>query len=172
MTLNNPHIIDRASSDQQPLALRAVADADQTFLAELYAASRPELDGLRCQGDVFNQLIAMQQRVQLAGLLQNFPTAQQLVIESNQQPLGRLVVDWGDKDIRVVDIAVVTSVRRSGVANAVLRALQHAAAAEGLRLSLAVAISNAPAQALYHGLGFQREQQDALFDQLVWQATP
>ena len=172
MTLNNPHIIDRAGCDQPPLTLRAITAADQAFLADLYAASRPELDGLRGQGDVFQQIIAMQQRVQLAGLLQNFPNAQQLVIESDQQPVGRLVVDWGDKDIRVVDIAVAPSAQRSGVASAVLRALQHAAAAASLRLSLAVAISNAPAQALYRGLGFQREQQDALFDQLVWQATP
>ena len=172
MTLNNPHIIDWAGSDQPRLSLRSITNADQTFLADLYAASRPDLDGLRGQGDVFNQLIAMQQRVQLAGLLQNFPDAQQLVIESDQQPVGRLVVDWGDADVRVVDIAVAPNAKRSGVASAVLRAMQQVAATSNLQVSLAVANSNAPAQALYRALGFQLRQQDTLFDQLFWQPTP
>jgi ribosomal protein S18 acetylase RimI-like enzyme len=191
MTLNDPFIIDRQSGANQPiqqgqwdiaqlpftlspsplLALRAINHTDQAFLTDLYAVSRPELEGLRSQGAVFDQLMAMQMRAQQLGLASTFPDAQQLVIERQQQAVGKLVVDWGDADVRVVDIAVALGARRSGVARAVLVALQHAAAAAGLRVSLAVATSNAPAQALYRGLGFQVKQQDALFEQLVWQAA-
>ncbi|WEN16599.1 GNAT family N-acetyltransferase [Rhodanobacter sp. AS-Z3] len=58
------------------------------------------------------------------------------------------------------DLFVSASVRRRGVAGALLRAAAEQARALGAAsLSLATALDNAPAQALYESLGWQRDEQ-------------
>ncbi|OOG57354.1 GNAT family N-acetyltransferase [Rhodanobacter sp. C03] len=58
------------------------------------------------------------------------------------------------------DLFVVPSARRQGVAAALLTAAtEHARALGAASLSLSTALDNAPAQALYESLGWQRERQ-------------
>ena len=58
------------------------------------------------------------------------------------------------------DVFVAASARRQGVAAALLTAAaEHARALGAASLSLSTALDNAPAQALYESLGWQRERQ-------------
>lgn len=58
------------------------------------------------------------------------------------------------------DLFVVPSARRQGVAAALLTAAaSHARMLGAANLSLSTALNNAPAQALYESLGWQRDQQ-------------
>ncbi|MEO8998063.1 MAG: GNAT family N-acetyltransferase [Rhodanobacter sp.] len=58
------------------------------------------------------------------------------------------------------DLFVVSSSRRRGVAAALLgAAMEHARALGAASLSLSTALDNAPAQALYESLGWQRDRQ-------------
>jgi len=58
------------------------------------------------------------------------------------------------------DMFVAPQARRQGVAAALLReAAAHARALGAASLSLSTALDNAPAQALYEGLGWERDQQ-------------
>lgn len=58
------------------------------------------------------------------------------------------------------DLFVSPDVRRRGVAAALLRAAaNHARALGAVGLSLSTALDNAPAQALYESLGWQRERE-------------
>ncbi len=58
------------------------------------------------------------------------------------------------------DLFVITTVRRQGVAAALLKAAaEHARALGAASLSLSTALDNAPAQALYESLGWQRDRQ-------------
>jgi len=58
------------------------------------------------------------------------------------------------------DVYVAPSARRQGVAAALLTAAaEHARALGAASLSLSTALDNAPAQALYESLGWQRERQ-------------
>jgi GNAT superfamily N-acetyltransferase len=58
------------------------------------------------------------------------------------------------------DLFVAASARRQGVAAALLgAATEHARALGAASLSLSTALDNAPAQALYESLGWQRDRQ-------------
>ena len=58
------------------------------------------------------------------------------------------------------DLFVAVQARRQGVASALLRAAaEHAHALGAASLSLSTALDNAPAQALYEALGWQRDRQ-------------
>ncbi|OOG40732.1 GNAT family N-acetyltransferase [Rhodanobacter sp. C05] len=58
------------------------------------------------------------------------------------------------------DLFVVSSARRQGVAAALLTAAaDHARALGAASLALSTALDNAPAQALYESLGWQRDRQ-------------
>lgn len=58
------------------------------------------------------------------------------------------------------DLFVVASARRQGVAAGLLgAAAEHARALGAASLSLSTALDNAPAQALYESLGWQRDRQ-------------
>ena len=58
------------------------------------------------------------------------------------------------------DLFVVAHARRQGVAAGLLRAAaEHAHALGAASLSLSTALDNAPAQALYESLGWQRDRQ-------------
>lgn len=155
----------------QPFGLREVTANDQAFLDALYFSSREDLQQLGGDPGFVAQLIKMQQQVQQMGLRSNFPDARQWVLESGGRAIGRLVVDFGSADIRLVDIAILPDARRTGAAKAVLRALQAAAAGQRLGMSLAVSKTNPAARSLYQGLGFQVTSEDEVFEQMAWRAA-
>lgn len=155
----------------EPWALRDVCAADQDFLDELYFSSREDLHQALADTRMLRQLVAVQHQVQQAGIRRDYPRAEHLVLLCRGQPVGRVVLDIGPADIRLVDMAVAPSARRSGAARAVVRAVQARAAAAGLGVSLAVAASNAAARALYQGAGFQVSSRDLVFEQMAWQST-
>ncbi len=151
------------------IALRQVlVQEDQAFLDALYFASREDLHAFSTDPQLLAPLIQMQQRMQQAGFAAHFPDAQHWLVQSQGQPAGRLVVDVGPHDVRVVDIAITPAARRTGLARTVLQALQTVARAQQLPVSLAVSKTNPAAQALYQSLGFAVTTQDELLAQMVW----
>lgn len=150
------------------LLLREAVAQDQVFVDALYLDSRDDLRALGVDPAVLGPLLQMQQRMQQAGVTANFPQAQHWIVQSHGEPIGRLIVDVGLRDVRVVDIAIISTARRAGAARAVLRALQAVAQAQPLDISLAVSKTNAAAQALYRSLGFCVATHDEMFDQMVW----
>lgn len=152
----------------QPFGLRPAASADQAFLEALYFSSREDLHHALPDAAALGQLIAMQRRMQEAGFERNFPDARHLVLERAGQPIGRVVVDEGPGDLRLVDIAVAPAARRCGAAAAVVRALQAAAARRGVPVTLAVAKANAAALGLYRSLGFEVRGEDPVVEQMAW----
>lgn len=155
----------------QPLGLRDATASDQAFLDALYFSSREDLQQMPADPAFVAQLIKMQQRVQQVGIQDHYPDAKHLILQSEGQPVGRVVVDTGPSDIRLVDISILPQARRSGMATAVLRALQAGAAAQGLGMSLAVSKTNPAARSLYLGLGFEVASEDEVFEQLTWRAV-
>lgn len=153
----------------EPFELRPVGAGDQEFLEDLYFSSREDLHQAVPDPALLRQLIAMQRKMQQTGFEQGFPAARHFVIQCGGRPMGRVVVDEGPLDLRVVDIAIAPADRRSGAARAVVQALQATAAARNLSVSLAVAKSNHAARSLYLGLGFSVRSQDPVMEQMAWQ---
>jgi ribosomal protein S18 acetylase RimI-like enzyme len=150
------------------LAARDAAEADQDFLARLYASTRTDLHGDGADPAFVASLIGMQQRLQARAYAAAYPAARYLVLSEHGQPVGRIVVDTGAAEVRLVDIALLPEARGRGLGTRVLRGLQGFAAAHELPLSLRVHSSNPAAARLYLALGFVVIAADAVSAQLRW----
>ncbi|MFZ6735786.1 GNAT family N-acetyltransferase [Undibacterium sp. Ji42W] len=152
------------------LALRKVNDDDQAFLDALYASRREDLRHMPMDAAFIAQMIKMQQHVQMEGIRLNYPEALHLMIEDDGQPVGRVIIDTGSNDVRLVDIAIIPAAHRQGIARAMLQALQAHAANHGKSVSLAVEQTNFAARGLYLQTGFVALSTDELFEQMQWRA--
>ncbi len=150
------------------LHLRAVDEADSEFLEELYFSRRADLQQIPGDAQFVRQLIKMQQQMQAVGIRNNFPVARHLLLEDGSVRIGRLVVDIGASDVRLVDIALLPEVQGRGIGRKVLQAMLEDALSQGLSMSLAVEKNNVRARALYLSAGFHVHSEDSMFEQLHW----
>lgn len=148
--------------------LRHVQEGDSVFLAELYASRRGDLRLLAMDAALISNMIAMQQKIQMQGVEQSFPAALHLIIAEPDQAIGRVIIDLGVADIRLVDIAIMPSRQRQGIGRAVLRELQTMAMQKDIGMSLAVECTNIPARNLYFDMGFVIHSADVMFEQMHW----
>lgn len=153
-----------------PLALRDITPDDQLFLDALYISSREDLLQISPDPEIVLQIIKQQQQVQTTGIRDVYPGAQQSIITYDGQPIGRVVLHVGEHDIRLVDIAILPPYRNHGAARLVLQAVQNAAQAQGLGVSMAVTKVNEPARHLYQSQGFVVRSDDGAIEQMVWPA--
>ncbi|MFZ6800928.1 GNAT family N-acetyltransferase [Undibacterium sp. Di24W] len=151
-----------------PLAMRLVHSEDQNFLDVLFRDRRPDLLALPLPPNALTQMISMQQMSQSEGVKWSYPSAQDWVLCWGQDAIGRLIVDVG-ADVRLIDIAVLSSWRKRGIATHVLKALQVHAAGIDKSISLAVQCDNQIARRVYQKAGFVLRSSDSLFDQMIWQ---
>jgi ribosomal protein S18 acetylase RimI-like enzyme len=154
-----------------PFSLRAATSADQDFLDALYFSSREDLHAVSPDAHGVAQLVRMQQQMQQAGFNAHYPQAQHWLVQRAGQAIGRVVLDFGAADVRLVDLAIIPASRRAGAATAVLQAVQAMAHAQGLAVSLAVSQANAGAMRLYQRLGFDVSAQDVVQAQMRWQGV-
>ena len=77
-----------------------------------------------------------------------------LVILGNGQPIGRLYLARWEREIRIVDIALLPEYSNRGIGTRLLRQLQHEAHAAGTPVRIHVERFN-PALRLYERLGFR-----------------
>ncbi|PXX36799.1 acetyltransferase (GNAT) family protein [Undibacterium pigrum] len=152
------------------LGLREVHEDDQAFLDVLYASRREDLRQMPMDAAFIAQMIKMQQHVQMEGVRLNYPEARHVIVEHAGQPVGRVIIHAGSDELRLIDIAIIPSAQRQGIAKTILLALQADAQDQGKGVSLAVEQTNFAARGLYLKLGFVALGADALFEQMHWQA--
>lgn len=148
--------------------LRPARAADADFLFELFVHSRASTLALvELDPPTRDALLQMQFRAQDHGYRTRFPNARFDVIECDAAPIGRLVVDRSEGEIRVVDVALLPERRNRGIGTSLLRALLAEAAANGQAVTLHVARDN-PARSLYQRLGFATVSEDAIYVAMTW----
>ena len=84
----------------------------------------------------------------------NRAEADRWIITRQAMPVGRLMIDRTVQPWRLLELSLLPRVRGGGIGGALVRWLQHAAAAADAALDLHVALGNSRAAALYHRLGF------------------
>lgn len=154
-----------------PLTLRSAASSDREFLTRLYASTRDDLRQIPAHPVIVESLIAMQQNMQTAGYRNAYPDAAYLVIDRDEEAVGRIVIDTAPGEIRLVDISLLPPVRGKGIGSAVLRAVQQFAAEKHLPLMLSVHRNNPRARRLYLALGFQLVSGDEMAEQMRWDSA-
>jgi ribosomal protein S18 acetylase RimI-like enzyme len=150
------------------LKLRPVTSQDEPFLMNLFATTRTdELALLNCDEHQKKAFIAMQFNAQSRQYLMSHPHAQNSVILWNDAPIGRLLVDRGECEFTLVDVALLPTHRGAGIGTHLIEDLLKEAAAEGKPIRLHVLTSSA-AKRLYERLGFSRIGGDAAYLEMMW----
>jgi ribosomal protein S18 acetylase RimI-like enzyme len=136
------------------LTLRPVTPDDRPFLERVYASTRSEelaavpWTALQKAAFLRFQFDAQDHHYRL-----HYAQARFDVILASGAPVGRLYVDRGDREIRLIDIALLPEHRGAGIGSALLAELIAEARRAQKPLSIHVERDN-PAQRLYRRLGF------------------
>lgn len=151
--------------------LRPVTGADGEFLRRLYASVREEELALGSwtseQRAIF---VEMQFTAQSRHYSQYFPAAEHSILERGGEPIGRVLIDRTDDEIRVVDVALLTAHRSSGIGTALLTSLLEEGKQANRPVRLCVEHSNR-ALRLYERLGFVRAGDRGVHLELEWSPT-
>ena len=156
-------------SSSPVIHLRPKHTEDEAFLAALFCACRETEFGLLPEIQR-ESLLRLQYEAQSRGYAKQFPHSEDFIIEFDGKAAGRLLLNRGANELRVVDIAVVPELRGQGIASAVLRSLNSEAREAGVPLTLSVWRDN-PALALYRRLGFRVQAESATHLQLEWRSA-
>ncbi|MFC1750245.1 GNAT family N-acetyltransferase [Pseudomonadota bacterium] len=153
------------------LYMRPARDSDNPFIEQLYKTTRDDLRMADGESGFIEELIDMQHRAQTVGYGDKFPNAMYFIIEKHNERVGRVVVDFGPNEIRIVDLALLPKARGLGFGKGIIQSLQTASASAGAPLLLSVENINVGAKRLYASLGFQLEESSEIYDLLIWYPT-
>lgn len=135
------------------ITLRPAGPDDEAFLYELYASTRAaELAAYGWDAAQQTAFLSLQFRAQQAHYAE-YPNADDRIILNDAQPIGRLLVSQLEKEVRLVDIALLPPWRGQGIGARVIDDLLLGAARAGLPVRLHVEKFN-PARRLYERLRF------------------
>lgn len=146
--------------------LRPVVPGDAPFLLEVYTGTRlQELEVTGWSDVAKHEFCRMQFEAQDAHYRKHYPAADFLVIEADGRAIGRLYVARWDKEIRIVDIAILPDHRGHGVGTRLLNDLCRESERVGKPLTIHVEKFN-PARRLYERLGFEVIEDKGVYDLL------
>src|SRR5687767_12760814 len=152
------------------ISLRSITHEDDAFLAGLYASTRAEeLAVTGWSADETAAFCRQQFDAQSAHYRENYPGASLQVIEKEGELLGRLYVARWEREIRIMDIALLPEHRGSGIGTQLLRELQEEARSAGKSLTIHVERFN-PALRLYERLGFRQVEDKGVYLLMSWNA--
>lgn len=150
------------------VGFRAITDADLPFLSQLYASTRAdELATVPWSEEEKQQFLSMQFNAQHRYYQEHFQQAQFLIIEHQQQAIGRVYVDRRDDELRLIDIALTPEQRQQGLGSALLQDLLQEASERQLPIRIHVEQFN-PALRLYQRLGFELIEDKGVYQYMEW----
>jgi len=155
---------------QRTVQLRPAKDEDVEFLRILYASTREEeLAVTEWSGEQKREFCRMQFDAQAAHYREHYPAAEYAVIECDGARAGRLYIHRGEREIRIMDLALLPEWRGNGIGTLLLHDLQNEASGRAVPLSIHVERFN-PALRLYERLGFRAIEDRGVYVLLSWQS--
>ena len=137
------------------LVLRPVTPADEPFLLRVYAGTRAEeLAAVPWTAEEKAAFVAHQYAAQSAHYAQHYTGLSADVILVDGRPAGRLLVARWEREIRIVDLALLPEFRGAGTGGRLLERLIAEADEADKLLSIHVERHN-PALRLYERLDFR-----------------
>jgi ribosomal protein S18 acetylase RimI-like enzyme len=152
------------------VSTRPVTDADQEFLIGVYASSRAaELAQVAWDESQKDAFIRWQYEMQKREYDARYPDARYEVILVDGQPAGRIWIGTDDKQIRLLDIALLTEFQNRGVGTYLLRQLIDESVRSKKALRHMVFILNENASRFYERLGFKTIEDLGGYLHMEWQ---
>lgn len=147
---------------------RSMRAEDAPFLYRLYASTRAsEMELTGWPGEEQEAFLQMQFRAQSTDYARNYPDAAFDVLWEGAQAVGRLYLDRREREIRIVDIALVPEARGRGIGTGLLTEILAEAEGAGKRVTIHVETNN-PAMRLYRRLGFVPVDENGIYHLMEW----
>lgn len=150
------------------LTLRAEQPGDAAAIRRIFEHRRQDLFWIDAEPDFVQMVVDQQFDSTHRSMADFFPNAQRLVIERMGEVIGRLVLDAGTVELRVVELGFVQEARGRGYTRQILQALQEAGRLGGLPVFITIRLDDARGRAALHGMGFATEGQHGPFERLGW----
>jgi GNAT superfamily N-acetyltransferase len=148
--------------------MRPATPQDEAFLLALYKSSRgDDLRGLGWEEARISEFLDMQYEAQQRFQANEYKRAADRIVLLNDEPVGRLMFESREHEIRCVDIAVTTAHRDAGIGAQLVRGLQEEAKRQKKPLRLQV-IRFSRAVPLFERLGFLRISETGTHFQMEW----
>ena len=137
------------------LELRPVKPEDDPFLLSVYGSTRDkELSQVQWPEGQRDAFLRWQFDLQRKEYDSRFPDARYAVVVVDGEPAGRIWIGSGEKEIRLLDIAILPQFQNRGAGTLLLKQLIAHAQAEGKALRHMVFVLNDDAHRFYERLGF------------------
>ncbi|MGR3278421.1 GNAT family N-acetyltransferase [Acaryochloris marina NIES-2412] len=160
--------IERELLVNHDLVLRAITEADQSFLFQLYACTRKEELAIVPWSEEQKQtFLEFQFNAQHTFYQSQFKDAHFWVIESAGVSLGRLYLDQRTDEIRIIDIALMPAYRERGIGTTLLKAILAAGRTNKHPVTIHVERNNR-ALNLYRRLGFTQRGEESVYYLMEW----
>ena len=151
----------------QPITLRAATPEDQEFLIQLFAATRDDLALANLDKDQNQLLIELQFRARENQYRFAYPSATTSIILEGDKEVGSMIVNRGEHDIHLVDIALLRDSRDQGIGTCVLVTLLEEAVVGAKVVCLQVAVTNRAIR-FYERLGFSKIKDGGAYISMEW----
>ncbi len=150
------------------LTFRPITESDSAFLTRVYASTREmELAAVPWTPQQKSEFLQQQFDAQHQYYMEQFKQARFQIILLDGEPVGRLYIDYRENEIRLIDIALLTEHRGKGLGKKLMKDIL----AEGQNRNAPVTIhveKNNPAMRLYHRLGFEKLEDQGVYDLMEW----
>jgi len=151
------------------LRLRPVGSADDEFLIRVYDSTRAEeLAQAEWQEGQREAFLKWQFDLQRGEYDARFPDAEYYVIVIDDQDAGRIWIGRDDKQIRLLDIALLPEFQNRGAGTLLIRSLIAEAAASNKLLRHMVFVLNNDAHRFYERLGFEIIEDLGAYKHMEW----
>lgn len=156
------------SRTSRSIEMRPAEAGDLAFMQQLYSSTRSadvRMGG--CDLATETLLQGVQFKAQQTWFETHYPNADLAVIMDRERPVGRLFVDYGPGELRILDICLLPEYRNRGIGLGLLRSLQ----AQGERLRLPVRLNvvlGSPVLRLLQRCGFEILAVDGVYNLMEW----
>ena len=148
---------------ERDVSLRPIRDDDLDFLCRVYASTRmEELAGVPWTPEQKQVFLRFQFDAQHRYYQENYAGSTFDVVLVDGEPAGRLYVARWEKEIRIVDVAMLPEHRGRGIGSRLLAAVLAEGDEAGKPVSIHVEASN-PARRLYERLGFRQVEDKGVY---------
>ena len=161
-------ITNTEPQNSDSISIRPVTDQDAAFLLEVYKSSRgDDLRGLGWEESRISEFLDMQYEAQQRFFESEYQRADDRIIVSAGKPVGRLVIERRDYEIRCIDLALLPEYRNAGIGVSLIQQMQDDAKRAGKPLRLQV-IRFSRAVNLFERSGFVRTSETGTHFQMEW----
>ena len=151
------------------MALRPVTDADEEFLLSIYAGTRAEeLAQAQWEAGQQEAFVKWQFDLQRGEYNARFPDAEYYVIMIDDRPAGRIWIGRDDRQIRLLDIAILPEFQNRGAGTMLLHRLIDESKLAGKALRHMVFVLNNDAHRFYERLGFVVIEEFGAYKHMEW----